>query len=74
MGFGIRKREIRKCRAAPEVPAVDDFKRRLFTDAFSRAKGDYKIAAELLGLHEKCIHRFLKSLNLTHLLKKGPAF
>jgi len=74
MGFGIRKREIRRCRAAPEVLAVDDFKRRLFTDAFYRAKGDYRIAAESLDLNEKCIHRYLKNLNLTHLLKKGSAF
>ncbi|HYR88983.1 MAG TPA: sigma-54 dependent transcriptional regulator [Terriglobia bacterium] len=54
--------------------AVYDFKRRLFTDALCRARGDYKIAAQLLDLHEKCMHRFLKSLKLTHLLKKGPAF
>jgi transcriptional regulator with PAS, ATPase and Fis domain len=54
--------------------AVRDFKRRLFTDALLRAKGDYKMAAQLLDLHEKCMHRFLKNLRLTHLLKKGPAF
>jgi len=43
-------------------------------DALFRANRDYKLAAELLGLLEKCMHRFLKNLKLTHLLKKGSAF
>ena len=44
-------------------------KRRLFETAFHRADGDYNEAAALLGLHPKCMHRFLKNLELTHLLK-----
>ncbi len=44
-------------------------KRRLFETAFHRADGDYNEAAALLGLHPKCIHRLLKNLQLTHLLK-----
>ena len=70
--------ELRESVSPPEMgsyyKAVEDFKRRLFVDALFRANRDYKLAAELLGLHEKCMHRFLKNLNLTHLLKKGPAF
>jgi transcriptional regulator with PAS, ATPase and Fis domain len=46
-----------------------DTKRSLFETALSRAAGDYKEAAVLLGLHPKCMHRFLKQLELTHLLK-----
>jgi transcriptional regulator with PAS, ATPase and Fis domain len=46
-----------------------DTKRNLFQTALSRAAGDYREAAILLGLHPKCMHRFLRQLQLTHLLK-----
>jgi len=44
--------------------------RRIFEDAFAKACGDYKKAAEILKLRAKDMHRFLKRLDLTYLLKR----
>ena len=46
-----------------------EFKCQLFKRAFDHAHGDYKEAAVLLGLHPNCVHRHLRNLNLTHLLR-----
>lgn len=48
------------------------FKSRLFETALKRAHGDYKAAAALLGVPANGMHRFLRDLRLTYLLKKGP--
>ena len=44
-------------------------KRSLITKAFARAGGDYKKAAEILGLNPTSIYKLLHNLKLTHLLK-----
>jgi transcriptional regulator with PAS, ATPase and Fis domain len=44
-------------------------KRDLIEKAFARTDGDYKKAAELLGLNATYIYRLLHNLKLTHLLK-----
>jgi len=49
---------------------VYDTKRHLFENAFTRAGGDYREAALLLGLNPKNMHRFLKQLKLTYLLQR----
>ena len=41
----------------------------LLEKAFLRAGGDYKQAADLLGLNPRYIYRLLHNLKLTHLLK-----
>ena len=56
-----------KARTYYEV--IYETKRHLLENAFARADGDYRQAALLLGLNPKGIHRFLKSLNLGHLLR-----
>ena len=48
---------------------IANLKRDLITKAFARANGDYKKAAELLGLNPTSIYRLLHNLNLSHLLK-----
>jgi transcriptional regulator with PAS, ATPase and Fis domain len=46
-----------------------DTKRSLLESALTYAAGDYREAADLLGLHPKSMHRFVTQLELTHLLK-----
>jgi DNA-binding NtrC family response regulator len=48
---------------------IANTKRELITKAFARAGGDYKKAAEILGLNPTSIYRLLYNLKLTHLLK-----
>ena len=49
---------------------MDSFKRHLFETALQRTNGDYRQAAGMLGLHPSGMHRFLRQLELTHLLRK----
>lgn len=49
---------------------IREFKCQLLKGAFDYAHGDYRKAAELLGLHPNCIHRQLRNLKLTHLLRR----
>jgi transcriptional regulator with GAF, ATPase, and Fis domain len=50
-----------------------DFKSLIFEAALKRAHGDYKAAARLLGVPESGIHRMVRELRLSYLLKKGAA-
>jgi transcriptional regulator with PAS, ATPase and Fis domain len=49
---------------------IGDFKRQLFQSAFKGANGNYREVAHLLGLHPKSVHRHLRNLNLTYLLRQ----
>ena len=44
-------------------------KRDLLEKAFTKADGNYKEAARLLGLNPTYVYRLLKNLKLNHLLK-----
>jgi transcriptional regulator with GAF, ATPase, and Fis domain len=46
------------------------FQHNLVSVAFERAHGDYKAAAQLLGLEPKSMHRLIRKLDLDHLLKR----
>jgi len=48
---------------------LDETKRHLLEDAVIRTAGNYKEAALRLGLNPKSIHRYLKTYNLSHLLR-----
>ena len=48
---------------------IANTKRSLITKAFARAGGDYKKAAEILGLNPTSIYKLLHNLKLTRLLK-----
>jgi DNA-binding NtrC family response regulator len=50
--------------------AIQECKRQLFQRAFDRANGNYREVALLLGLHPKSVHRHLRNLNLTYLLRQ----
>jgi Nif-specific regulatory protein len=59
----------RPSRAMTYYDVLRDTKRRLLESALARTAGDYKEAATLLGLHPKGMHRVIRQLELTHLLK-----
>jgi len=47
---------------------MDETARQLCRDAFAAARGNYRVAAKMLGLHQKSMHRLLKKLGLDDLL------
>ena len=60
---------IEKGRPARYEDALRQCRREIIETTFQRVDGDYKEAAEVLGLHPKGMHRLLRQLKLTHLLK-----
>lgn len=50
--------------------AVGDAKRRCILDAWEQAGGDYKAAAELLGLHPNSLLRLIRNLGLRDMFKR----
>ena len=45
-------------------------KKKMITDAFKQAKGNYTTAAKLLGLHPNYLHRLIRNLNLKDELER----
>jgi len=48
---------------------MDETARQLCIQAFAAARGDYRTAAGILGLHQKSMHRLIRRLGLADLLE-----
>ncbi len=51
--------------------AVKETKRRLILEALEEASGSYTEAARILGMGDTYLHRLIKNLDLTSMVKKG---